>query len=205
MSHTAVAVRAPLHYTSSSSSPSSPHKHSTTRDVVPPSNNWLGGIWYMTHTSHPEWQGARNVAVTLTLLDLNARGVQDMDEVIRYQKTGSSEAKELRRINTPQPRRPGSWDQCARRACAVLSRCQWEILGWGNVDPDHRWFIRFSLKKKTASRHCRTAASIEILSRHRQGLPRVVVESILEALNSLQQPVPDLVGSLRQLPCDTNS
>ncbi|OQD73551.1 hypothetical protein PENDEC_c014G03899 [Penicillium decumbens] len=157
-----------------------PKAHSTKskgNKCVPPPNDFLIGTWHVTHSSLPLWKNKRNVNITYELLPANSSGVNNLDDLVKYQAIGSEKVQSVHGVDTPTHGTPGAWDWRGKGLLKIASS-HWECLGFGHVDDDNKWMVTYFAKTLF------TPAGIDIYSGSKEGLPQSSVDEILNALKA---------------------
>jgi hypothetical protein len=144
---------------------------------VPPTNDFIIGTWHVTHSSLPLWKGKRNVNITYKLLPEDS-GVQKIDDLVQYQAVNSDKVKSVHGVDTPTPGNPGAWDWRGK-GWLMIASSHWECLGFGHTDDGNCWIVTYFAKTLF------TPAGIDIYSRNKEGLPKEIVDKILETLKGL--------------------
>ena len=183
MSHS-IAIRPPRATVTASSLEGAKHD--------PPSVDWLAGTWHITHSSLPMWKSKRNVRVTYTPQTATSSSTQ-VDDLVSYQGLSSDKTSTVRGIDTIQSAGDtGAWDWRGK-GWLMIASSRWEVLGWGNVNDagaavdggveDAQWVVTYF------SKTIFTPAGIDIYSRKKEGLSTELIESIKDALTSVEDPL----------------
>jgi hypothetical protein len=182
---TAFKIRPPKKYASQSNA----------AEFQPPSNEWLEGTWYVTHTSLPLWKNCRNVNITYTRLPKDDQGVERIDDLVTYQPKNSDKIKTVHGVDAPKDQ-ASAWEWRGKGLLMIASS-NWELLGYGDLPNGHQWAVTYFAKTLF------TPEGIDIYSRKKEGLPEEAIEGIQTSLRCIPaKEVDSLVGRLYQVTMD---
>ena len=165
------------------------------QQFTPPTNEWMKGTWYVTHSSLPLWKDKRNVNITYELHPAGSDGVVKVDDLVKYQGMGLEKVKTVHGLDTPSPGNPGAWDWRGR-GWLIIASSHWECLGFGDIQ-DNRWMVVYFAKTLF------TPAGIDIYSRKKEGLPEATLAEIMKTLKELDaEEMKKLANSAFEIPRD---
>ncbi|KAL8365181.1 hypothetical protein RB595_004134 [Gaeumannomyces hyphopodioides] len=122
---TAITLRAPSKYASSSSSSPTPPP-----DGSGPSTEFLHRTWSVTHSTLSMWRAARNVRITYKPLPPSSSA--RMDDLVEYEnRGGKGGVKSVAGVDTAAgDGNNTSWDWRGSGLLFFVTS-HWEVLGWG--------------------------------------------------------------------------
>jgi len=184
-----VTLRLPSKYASSDSQSAA---------FSPPSLDFLGRTWSVTHSSLPMWRSARNVRITYTPLPNIPNKVSDL---VEYESLSpsfiTSGVKKIKGVDTSSVEGDlSAWDWRGSGLLFFVSS-HWEILGWGERDlgdgEKERWVVTWFQKTVFS------AEGVDVYSDRKEGGSEGLVQEILEELRKLEE-LGELVGdALKQV------
>lgn len=159
-------------------------------DFTPPSIDFLGGTWHVTHSSLPMWKNNRNVTITYKPVPPPSSDPSSykLEDIVSYQPLSSASNKTVLGIDTVAAS-TGEWNWRGKGWLKIAST-HWEVLGYGG-EGEEQWAVTYFAKTLF------TPAGIDIYSRRREGSGEAFVEGVKEALLKIEgEAVKKLAGKL---------
>lgn len=182
MASNAVHFRAPPHISASATS------------FTPPTNAWMAGTWFVTHSSLPMWKEKQNVRITYTELKDGK-----LDDLVSSQKLGSppdAKDSEIKGVDTPDKERPMAF-KWRGKGLLMIASSQWEVLGsgtWTEASGDEKqWAVTYFAKT------IYTPPGIDVYTRGKEGLSEEALQTVKSGLKEVGASDKDFLSIVESL------